>query len=111
MDKTQALKAALNGYKIRQPNWDANEFVYWNGDQFIYHNEHCDETLAQNSLEYRNGWERYELPVDFFSAWLAHESGQKIKSLVSGTIYQKGRIESHIFIEDINGKWAVLEGD
>jgi len=57
MTKTEALKMALDGHRVRCLEWAKHEFIYWDGFSFKF-----DDQLVVSSLQNVGDWEIYQEP-------------------------------------------------
>lgn len=112
MNKNEALKASIDGAKIRPvPKYPHDmDYVYFDGSIFC--------------IKYKSGrevkcwllgdceWEIVPEYVDFATAWKAYEAGKIIKG-ESGKEYQRNEHEHHwrFSTDDIRGKWIILEDE
>ena len=113
MTKNEALKAAIDGKKIKCLQWgNQNAYVFWSGQNF-YHvsnvNGDTDKATVQIGFEQFNDWEIVTEYVDFATAWKAYEEGKTIQSTSSGEKYQNKQCGAFIRIDSIRGKWLILE--
>lgn len=121
MTKNEALKAAIDGKRVRCLEWpNQNGYVKWNGEQFVYFMSNkssycvCD---CEFSMPGFITWEIVPECVDFAEAWKAYENGNKVESVFSRikfkiNISNKGNRPQHYFSDrEIRGKWLILEDE
>lgn len=119
MTKNEALKAAIDGKKIKCLQWgNQNAYVFWSGQNF-YHVSKVDgytgEATVQIGLEQFNDWEIVPEYVDFATEWKAYEEGKMIKCCHYGQSYKKGLHDRcpanpiKFSTSEIRGKWLILE--
>ena len=122
MTKNEALKAAIDGKKIRCLEWpNQNGYAIWNGEQFVYFMSNksiycvCD---CEFSMPGFITWEIVPEYVDFAEAWKAYDAGKTIKSEFWGSCdvitKNKEPIRDSIYRwcftpAEIRGKWLILE--
>ena len=114
MTKNEALKAAIDGKKIRNKLWGSSalDFIWFDGRQFLYGHRHQGCFVpAKCAMDSEEDWEIVPEYVDFAEAWKAYESGKAIQSTISGAKYKQNRIGGQMFITDIRGKWLILEDE
>lgn len=63
MNLKEALKAAIDGAKIRHSGWPVGVFVFWNGELFLDH--HGDSWAAISSEKDTMDWEIVIKPVKY----------------------------------------------
>lgn len=109
MTKTEALKAAIDGEKIRNERmsraetymmWDRERFVVSIGGSIIRTPDITSFMLGEN-------WSIVPKTVNFATAWKAYEAGHKIKHASWGSS-ERLRDGSLITPDDIRGPWLVL---
>lgn len=111
MTKSEALKAAIDGKKVRNTNWSQPDLdrIWFNGKQFMFGHEGC-ELLLDGASDYDTGWEIVPEYVDFATALKAYEAGKTIRSEKSGTTYpHRNKLLRSFDLTDIRGKWLILE--
>ena len=113
MTKNEALKASIDGKKVRNINWLQPNLdrIWFNGKQFMFGHEGC-ELFLDGASDYDTGWEIVPEYVDFAEAWNAYEEGKCVKS-ITGYVYSL-KDESNIdglLIKEIRGKWLILEDE
>ena len=116
MTKTEALKAAIDGKKIRCDEWvNQQAYVFWRENCFIHKSEingNSERATAQITYPSFVTWKIVHEYVDFAEAWKAYEQGKRIRSVQSGCTYdKKGEMFTIIIITtvEIRGQWIVLE--
>ena len=114
MTKNEALKAAIDGKKVRLPHFHQQEYVVWHETCFAFHYENGHLEKATFCLERNDNWEIVSEYVDFAEAWKAYEAGKTIKAK-SGCTYTSadtcGFAKITMIIDDIRGKWLILEDE
>lgn len=111
MTKNEALKAAIDGKKIRLPHFHKQEYVVWHETCFAFHYENGHLEKATFCLERNDNWEIVPEYVDFAEAWKAYENGKAIQSTSSGEKYQNKQYGAFIRVDAIRGKWLILEDE
>ena len=121
MTKNEALKAAIDGKKVKCESWlNKNKYIEWQKHRFVVRAFGCDnqqDACDSISLYNNDDWQIVYETVDFATAWQAYERGETIQSCVSG---RKHKIESlsligesgnmmFMLIHDIRGEWLILE--
>lgn len=91
MTKTEALKAAIDGYKVQCTTWDKgndNSYVYFNGTHFRFVSDHSGDVAANYSVSY-DGWRIYEEP-----------KVQPKFNIGSTIVYRSNRLEKVMAVSD-----------
>ena len=112
MTKNEALKAAIDGKKIRLPHFHQQEYVVWHETCFAFHYENGHLEKATFCLERNDNWEIVPEYVDFAEAWKAYDNGKRIRSVASECEWLKSTVglDYHSFsTTEIRGKWLILE--
>ena len=116
MTKNEALKAAIDGKKIRCVQWvNQNAYVFWSGQNF-YHvpkvGGNTETATAQIVLEQFNDWQIVPEYVDFATALKAYRNSATIKS-ITGEKYSLKREDETLCVnlKEIEGKWLILEDE
>lgn len=115
MNKNEALKAAIDGKKIRPLDGCRVEYICFDRQS----NRFLLKWTGESAVDTFNGdgwnisdWEIVSEYVDFATAWKAYEVGKIIKG-ESGKEYQRNEHEHHwrFSTDDIRGKWIILEDE
>jgi hypothetical protein len=77
LDKKEALKLAIDGYKIKNKNWNTDHYIYFNGKQFIFVGLY--ESLADDALNYEDNWEIIREPKFKRGQFVADTYGDYLK--------------------------------
>ena len=115
MTKTEALKAAIDGKKIRCDEWvNQQAYVFWRENCFIHKSEingNSEQATAQITYPGFVTWQIVPEYVDFAEAWKAYENGKTIQDMFTH-LYNK-KEERCRFVDfdskSIRGKWLILE--
>ena len=121
MTRNEALKAAIDGKKVRLIEWGKNQYLYFDSLRARFYYFDGNEEFATNSMaatDIRNPhgtWQIVPEYVDFAEAWKAYEEGKTIQSAVSYDKYNKKQEQSICFMrfcrKEIRGKWLILEDE
>ncbi len=110
MNKKEAMKKAIDGHRVRLPNWSENSYVYFRFYQFL--NENGNPACFANWAD--DDWEVAPKYVNFFEAWRAHEEGKHIGSeFMPGVYWGKCGEDENVKCftrKEIRGRWLVMEG-
>ena len=121
MSKNEALKAAIDGKKVRNSAFTfSDSYVKWNGTRFVFNGGGGDTSMTEipydTVLVFENHWEIVPEYVDFAEAWKAYENGKGLRSCTDGHDWIKeaetefGRSNMKSFSRNnIRGKWLILE--
>ena len=107
MTKNEALKATIEGKKVRVKTWQEDDVVHFMLDRIgMSVRAFMDEKIPEANYEIVPEY------VDFATAWKAYEAGKIIKG-ESGKEYQRNEHEHHwrFSTDDIRGKWIILEDE
>ena len=113
MTKNEALKAAIDGKKVRNTRWSQPEIdsIWFDGRNFRFGNNRVSLVVG-SALDYEYGWQIVPEYVDFSEAWDAYEAGKAIQAQNSGiTYHQRNKFLQGFIISDVRGKWLILEGN
>ena len=123
MTRNEALKAAIDGKKVRLIEWGKNQYLYFDSLRARFYYFDGNEEFATNSMaatDIRNPhgtWQIVPEYVDFAEAWKAYEAGKKIQpeAFVNKKAFIKKNFELNFdnsFKESyIRGKWLILEDE
>ena len=117
MTKNEALKAAIDGKKIRNKCWTTPQdvYIFWDGNKFLFADGfHFQEENMQSRIH--DGWQIVPEYVDFATAWKAYEEWPDRKTIQDefGKKYKKiqNGCNFNFFGETaIRGKWLILEDE
>ena len=112
MTKAEALKACLEGKKIRSTKWKPDEYIYFSKSNDCFYNQN-DQLKNVNNIPHYGDYVIAVMCVDFETAWKAYEFGRKI-SMDGKSYWSKiGEISSlrAFSPSDIRSKWIILEDD
>ena len=112
MTKNEALKAAIDGKKVRCLGWQTEEKLLFDGKQFVFINSDGESDRVYDCLNYSDDWQIVPEFVDFAEAWKAYEDGKTIKSIPCDAEYwvTDGIVDAFTS-EQIRGKWLILEDE
>ena len=115
MTKNEALKAAIDGKKVRNERWVPECYLCFKENQFFVIGPSAPEgnSLHANGLNYSTGkWQIVPEYVDFAYAWKAYEDGKKVQSF-KGYVYEKlfnqDRFQVCFTMDEIRGQWQILD--
>lgn len=114
LTKNEALKAAIDGNKIKCESWlNKNKYIEWQKHRFVVRvfgyddqQDACDSIALYNN----DDWEIILETVDFSTAWQAYEEGKTIRSLEGDSEYflSEGIVDAFT-TQQIRGKWIIWE--
>ena len=115
MTKNEALKAAIDGKKIRNDRWMPECYLCFKENQFFVIGPSAPEgnSLHSNGLAYSTGnWQIVPEYVDFAEALKAYRNSATIKS-ITGEKYSLKREDESLCVnlKEIEGKWLILEDE
>ena len=109
MTKNEALKAAIDGKKVKHKNWERS-YVYWNNCCFTACYDSHDNHIFMPSSAPLDGWQILPELVSFDEAWKAYEQGKHIVSIPGDAEYwDTDGIVDAFTSDQIRGKWEILD--
>ncbi len=112
MTKNEALKAAIDGKKIRNKYWIPQDvYIFWDGNGFVFTDgNHFHPEKMQSRIN--DGWQIAPEYVDFATALKAYRNSATIKS-ITGEKYSLKREDESLCVnlKEIEGKWLILEDE
>lgn len=118
MTKNEALKAAIDGAKVKCNKWiidGLNDYVFWDGKRFMYQSRNEPPEEVEDAIDIEDGWEICPKTISFDEAIQAWKQGKRIQSSgrdMWGKPMQYQR-EDNPFpafcLSEIRGQWQILE--
>lgn len=106
MTKNEALKACIDGKKVRLPYWAEDDmYMYFYGSTF--RTKGGDVAYLANWSDV--GWQIVSETFDFATAWKAVNQGKGIQSKESGKSYYKVYSSVPLYSFEIDGEWLILD--
>ena len=116
MTRNEALKAAIDGKKVKLIEWGKNQYLYFDSlrARFYYfdgNEEFATFSMAETDIRNPHGtWQIVPEYVDFAEAWKAYQKEKVIQSVQTGNKKNKSCGILQKFDEfEISGKWLILE--
>lgn len=114
MTKNEALKAAIDGKKVRRSTWNEKEYIQFYGGRFV---DEDGREITDFSWADSNKWQIVPEYVDFATAFKAYEEGKAIQSVDGDqlgeiSVYHKSEKKYFGLCVDaweIRGKWIILD--
>lgn len=109
MNKSDALKFAIEGRRVRDKHWVPGAYIQWDRSKFTSGGTSTSaEVLLENS--FNDYWEIYTEKVDTIDATDAFRAGKRIRSVRSGEVYQlKADPNPKVTLDEASGRWEVLD--
>lgn len=113
MNKIEALKACLEGNKIRCLEWPNQEaHIAWDGATFIHYAYGMCNNKAMEAISNKkfNNWEVLPDAVNWLTALAAYKGYKKVQS-ITGEIYSLNCEDETLCVtlSEIEGKWLILD--
>jgi len=105
MTKNEALKAVIDGERVRHESWTDGAYLYYAEFGFVLKPDYKSEITFYDAA-HEAGWRIVPKTVDFATAWKAYEEGKTIQD-DEGFTYNEDD-DPEFTSAAIRGPWLIL---